>query len=155
RIVDILRGLVPIVAERELSQQHQHDDQQNGNDHSSHGALLPEQQPSESRRRPSCIRRRHAKCLVARPTCIYTGVRRPLISDTTNRTRNTTNRILAIPAAVPAIPPNPSTAAMIAITRNVSAQDNMAVSLVVLWNSPRSGPARSVVLVGPPSCWSY
>src|SRR3546814_10172646 len=38
---------------------------------------------------------------------------RPKISDATNRTRKTTNRILAIPVAVPAIPPKPSTAAKI------------------------------------------
>jgi hypothetical protein len=47
---------------------------------------------------------------------------RPNRRETTNRTRNTKKRILAIPAAVPAMPPNPSTAAMSAITRNVIAQ---------------------------------
>ena len=45
-----------------------------------------------------------------------------MMSDTTNRIRNTKNRIFAIPTAVPAIPPKPRMAAMMAITRKVMAQ---------------------------------
>ena len=43
----------------------------------------------------------------------------------TNSTRNTKNNICAIELAVPAIPPKPKTAAINAITKNVSAQLNM------------------------------
>ena len=41
---------------------------------------------------------------------------------TANATRNTMNRIFAIPAAVPAIPPKPNSAATSAITRNTTDQ---------------------------------
>jgi len=44
---------------------------------------------------------------------------------TTNITRKTKKMILAIPAALAAIPPNPKTAAMIAMIKKVKAQDNM------------------------------
>jgi hypothetical protein len=37
-------------------------------------------------------------------------------------TRKMTNRILAIPAALAAIPPKPNTAAMIAMTKKITAQ---------------------------------
>lgn len=46
---------------------------------------------------------------------------------TMNAIRNTTNKTLATQAAVPAIPPKPRTAAMIAMTRKVKAQLNMTV----------------------------
>jgi len=49
----------------------------------------------------------------------------PLRSDSTKSTKNTKNRILAIPADAPAIPPNPKTAAMIAIITNVIVQRNI------------------------------
>src|SRR5690606_17477343 len=55
--------------------------------------------------------------------------RRPMMKDTMNRTRNTTNRILAMPVAVPAMPPKPRTAAMMAMIRNVIAQLSMVVLL--------------------------
>jgi hypothetical protein len=42
------------------------------------------------------------------------------------------NRILAMPAAAPAIPPNPRTAAMIASTKNASAHESMMFLLFVL-----------------------
>ena len=42
-----------------------------------------------------------------------------------NMTMNTKNRILAICVAVPAMPPNPSTAAMIATIRKIKAQRSM------------------------------
>jgi hypothetical protein len=47
------------------------------------------------------------------------------IKDIRNKTMNTKNRILAIPVAVPAIPPKPNIAAIIATTRNVIAQFNI------------------------------
>ncbi|WP_377114844.1 hypothetical protein [Pseudoalteromonas sp. M58] len=40
--------------------------------------------------------------------------------------------ILAIPAAAPAIPPNPKTAAISAITKNVIVQRNIVISLIYL-----------------------
>jgi hypothetical protein len=46
---------------------------------------------------------------------------RPVMRPTRNNTRNTKNRILAIPAAAPAIPPNPKTAASIAMIKNIQA----------------------------------
>jgi hypothetical protein len=49
-----------------------------------------------------------------------------MISITTNITRKMKNRILAIPIEAPAIPPKPNKAATRAITRNVTAQPNMA-----------------------------
>ncbi len=54
----------------------------------------------------------------------------PEISEITNNTIKIKNIILAIPAAAPAIPPKPNTAAMSAITRNVIVQRNIVVSLV-------------------------
>jgi ABC-type methionine transport system ATPase subunit len=47
-------------------------------------------------------------------------------------TRKTTNRIFAIPVAVPAIPPKPRTAATMAMIRNVIAQLNMVILLMLL-----------------------
>ena len=49
----------------------------------------------------------------------------PAIADTIKSTRKTKNRIFAIPAAAPAIPLKPSTAAMSAMMRNVMDHDNM------------------------------
>jgi hypothetical protein len=43
----------------------------------------------------------------------------------TNRIRNTTNKIFAIPADAAAIPPNPKIAAIIAITRNTHAYQSI------------------------------
>jgi hypothetical protein len=43
----------------------------------------------------------------------------------THITRNIKNKIFAIPAEAAAIPPNPSTAAINAIIRNVTAQPNI------------------------------
>jgi hypothetical protein len=45
--------------------------------------------------------------------------------ETTNKIRKTTNKTFAIHAAVPAIPPNPRTPAMIATSRNPNAHDNI------------------------------
>lgn len=49
----------------------------------------------------------------------------PFKSDKTNKTINIKNRIFAIPEAAPAIPPNPKTAAIIAIITNVIVQRNI------------------------------
>jgi hypothetical protein len=57
---------------------------------------------------------------------------RPKINDNKNNTINTKNKILAIPTAVPAIPPNPNAAAIRAIRRNVTDQLNMGESVRVL-----------------------
>jgi hypothetical protein len=43
----------------------------------------------------------------------------------THITRNMKNKIFAIPAEAAAIPPNPSTAAISAIIKNVTAQPNI------------------------------
>jgi hypothetical protein len=51
--------------------------------------------------------------------------------ETINRMRKTTNRIFAIPAAVPAMPEKPRTAAMIAMIKNVNAQLNMVKLLSI------------------------
>jgi hypothetical protein len=45
-----------------------------------------------------------------------------MIRETTNNTKNTKNNICAMLEAAPARPPNPRTAAMIAMTKNAIAQ---------------------------------
>src|SRR5579862_4545408 len=50
---------------------------------------------------------------------------KPLIRETKNSTRKMKKRILAIPIAPAAMPPNPNTAAMTAIMKNTAAQYNM------------------------------
>ena len=49
----------------------------------------------------------------------------PLMRENIKSTINTKNSILAIPEAAPAIPPNPNTAAIIAIMINVIVQRNI------------------------------
>lgn len=49
----------------------------------------------------------------------------PAIKATTNNTKKTKNKILAIDAAPAAIPVNPNNAAMSAITRKISDQRNI------------------------------
>ena len=61
----------------------------------------------------------------------YNLALRPLKNDTTANTRNTRNRICAILDALPAMPPKPSTAAMMAIMKNVIAQLSIVLSFVV------------------------
>ena len=51
---------------------------------------------------------------------------------TRNRIIPTTKTILAAPAAVPARPPNPSAAAINAITRNMMPQRNISVSFTIV-----------------------
>lgn len=60
----------------------------------------------------------------------YRLVLRPRKNDTTASTRNTRNRICAMLDAPPAIPPKPSTAAMMAITKKVIAQLSIVLSSV-------------------------
>jgi len=62
----------------------------------------------------------------------YADTLLPKIKETTAKIKNTKNKILAIPTAEPAIPPNPSTAAIIAITKNEIAQFNIMTSLLIL-----------------------
>jgi hypothetical protein len=54
--------------------------------------------------------------------------RQPKIKKITHITRNIKNKIFAIPADAAAIPPNPSTAAISAIIRKVTAQPNMFIT---------------------------
>ena len=76
-----------------------------------------------------------------------------MTSDTTNSTRNTTNKIWAIPLAAPAIPPKPNTAAIIAIIRKAIAHDSITLSPLFpslhrpVKTSVRN-PARGVPLTG-------
>ncbi len=51
------------------------------------------------------------------------------IAEITNNTKNTTNAILAKPAATDAIPPKPNIAATIAITKNITVQYNIMIYL--------------------------
>jgi hypothetical protein len=63
---------------------------------------------------------------------------RPRISDTTNNTRKTKNKIFAIPTAVPAMPVKPSNAAIKATMRNVMDQPNILnLSFLTFLNLPR------------------
>src|SRR6476660_8635152 len=74
------------------------------------------------------------------------GMRDPLVKwvtrDTKSRTRKMKNKILAIPADAPAIPPNPKAAATRATSRNTRAQYSMVASPF---------PKRQIVL--PLACW--
>tara|TARA_R110002124_G_scaffold118742_3_gene276266 strand:+ start:440 stop:697 length:258 start_codon:yes stop_codon:yes gene_type:complete len=51
----------------------------------------------------------------------------PVIKEITNKTINIKNTILAIPAAAPAIPPNPKTPAINAIITNMIVQRNIII----------------------------
>jgi hypothetical protein len=59
------------------------------------------------------------------PLAGYTARRRPVKKLMTARMSATTKMILAMPAALAAIPANPKMAAMSAITKNTTAQYNM------------------------------
>ena len=52
----------------------------------------------------------------------------PNINDKINSTKNRKNKNLAIPAAPAAIPPKPNIAAIIATTRNINVQRNIALN---------------------------
>jgi hypothetical protein len=66
----------------------------------------------------------------------YMAPRRPNNRETTNKTRKITNKIFAIPAAAPAIPPKPNKAATRAITRKKIDQDNIFTSPFILYTQP-------------------
>jgi hypothetical protein len=53
----------------------------------------------------------------------------PKSRSTINIIKNKKNNIFAIPAAATEIPVKPNTAAIIAITKNMNAHDNMTISL--------------------------
>ena len=53
-------------------------------------------------------------------------------SERMNRIRKTTKRILAMPADVEAMPPNPKIPAMMAMMRNVNAQLSIVVSFFMV-----------------------
>ena len=53
----------------------------------------------------------------------------PKINESKNSTRKIKNKIFAIEVAPAAIPPNPNTAAITAITRNIIDQRNIKKSL--------------------------
>ena len=76
-------------------------------------------------------------CEIARK--LYTSSATPLplpaIKLSTNNTRKIKNKILAIPAAPAAIPPNPKMAAIIAITKKIIVQRNIS-SIFKLDNIP-------------------
>jgi len=55
----------------------------------------------------------------------YSMERLPKTSDTKNKTTNTKNNILAIPAALAAMPPKPNMAATMATTKNITVQRNI------------------------------
>lgn len=58
---------------------------------------------------------------------LYTFADFPKINERRNNTIKIKNRIFAIEAAPAAIPPNPKTAAIIAIIRNVTVQRNISM----------------------------
>lgn len=66
--------------------------------------------------------RRHKTTLLAQGTPLPLH---PKMKKMTHITRNMTNKSFAIPADAAAMPPNPSTAAMSAIIRKVTAQPNI------------------------------
>jgi hypothetical protein len=59
----------------------------------------------------------------------YTILLLPKTKERTAKTKKTKNNILAMSMAEPAIFVNPSTAAIIAITKNVTAQFSITISL--------------------------
>src|SRR4029077_9387267 len=74
-----------------------------------------------------------------RGLCIHTTFL-PNTRETKNKTRKITNKIFAIPAAVPAMPANPNRAASSAIIRKVNDQFNIRTpfSLFAAWVVPHS-----------------
>jgi hypothetical protein len=67
----------------------------------------------------------------------------PKTKETIAKTKNTKNKILAMSMAEPAIPPNPSTAAIIAMIKNVTAQFNIVTSFLKL--ERLSNPATNTI----------
>ena len=69
------------------------------------------------------------QCCEARAKILIQALGRlPMKKDTAASIRKTRNRIFAIPTADPAMPPKPSTAAIMAMTKKVTAQLNMMLS---------------------------
>jgi len=62
-------------------------------------------------------------------TAIFYSVDLPRIRERINRIRKIKNKILAIPAAPAAIPPNPKIAATIATIRKITVQRNICADL--------------------------
>jgi hypothetical protein len=67
----------------------------------------------------------------------------PRINDKRNSTIKIKNRILAIPAAPAAMPPNPKIAAIIATTKKITVQRNIIKDLIV-YNGSNSRALNSV-----------
>ena len=61
----------------------------------------------------------------------------PTISEITNSTRKIKNRILAIPAALAAMPVNPNSPAIKATTKNINDQRNIASVFLKINNYTR------------------
>jgi hypothetical protein len=75
--------------------------------------------------------RRHGRLSSTLLQALHTRVRpraSPMMRDTRKMARKTKKSSLAIPTAVPAIPPKPKSAATRAITRNIIAQPNTVTS---------------------------
>jgi hypothetical protein len=67
--------------------------------------------------------------------------------ETKKRTRKTKNRTLAIPAAATDIPPNPSRAATMAMTRKINVQRNIGASFAS-WNREAKSRLTHVFTLG-------
>lgn len=68
--------------------------------------------------------------LIIFPHTSYQRLIRWNIREAINKTKNIKNNILATPAKATATPPNPSTAATIAITKNKTIKPNIALLLI-------------------------
>lgn len=91
-------------------------------------------QPTSAKSRPS-IANNFNSFFINVPFLAYKGflpLTAPAIAETINSTKKTKKRILAMPAAAPATPPKPSTAAMMAMIRNVSDHDNMMYAFLLV-----------------------
>jgi hypothetical protein len=73
--------------------------------------------------------------MMARPA------RHPMIRNSMKRTKNIPNSILAIPAAAPAIPPNPRAAATMEMTKKTAAQYSIDASFRQKYASQHFGSA--------------
>lgn len=72
----------------------------------------------------------------------------PKISDMTKRIKKTTNNIFTIPAEAAAAPENPSAAAIIDTTRNITAQVNIRYSFDIGHNyKPQLSYRKRIILL--------
>ena len=115
---------------------------------SQRSCLRETQKPTEQMLRGSRDQTRQCRALCKKA---HVFLREPAMRPTTARIKNPTKRIFAIPAAPEAIPPNPKTAAMMARTKNPSAQRSMMCFLCRLCRRlsragvrGRAGPPRFV-----------